>query len=317
MSLVFVLVFLPLVVVLARDVARGLRAPSAPALEGFEEQELVRDGLRRRRRLVGTRRGRQVELLVSGGDQLERMWFASPFPWVLPREGLELKVRGMGPCSVREGWLRGLGTNPLGLGEDLGVGLPALVFEGAFEAGLRLDGERVVMVFAAPQLQHQRAVEQALDVVEALEEALLGPWRRAAREHRLSLGGPDEQGLPTLRGIAHGVEVEVSVQSGRTRILASFRSQLPMDLALRAGSGGVALGDPVLDMLLCAQTARPERCGALTAEGMPELLLPVLHAFPDSELRWDRVVLRAPGQLREELPEAVTAVLTLARALLH
>lgn len=317
MSVLLVLLFLPLIVVLARDIVRGLRPPPAPELEGFESAGMVRDGLRRRRRLEGQRRGREVVLLFSGGEQLERMWFSTPFRWSLPREGLELSVEGLGACQVREGWVRGLGPNPLGLAEDLGVGLPALVFEGRFEAGLRLDGERAVMVFASPRLRAMAALDQALDLIEALESQLLGPWRQAASEHRLSVGGPDGQGLPSIRGVVSGLVIEVTVKGGRTRILASFRSGLPMDLVLRAGSGGVSLGDPVLDMLLEAQTSSPERCERLLAEGMPELVLPVLHAYPDSELRWDRLVLRAPGQLREELPAALTAVVELGRALLR
>jgi hypothetical protein len=316
-TVLLLLVALPLIVVLGRDIVRGLIPMEAPHLEGFEERGLVRDGLRRRRRLAGQRRGRDIELLVSGGDRLQRMWFSTPFRWSLPRDGVQVEVSGLGACSVREGWIRGLGSNPLGLGEDLGVGLPALVFEGRFEAALRLDGERAVMVFAARELQAEAALEQALELVEAVEGALLGPWRRAAEQHGLQVQGPDDQGQPELRGRSAGMQLEVTVQAGRTRILATWRTALPMDLVLRAGSGGVPLGDAVLDLLLEARTSQPEQAALLLRPGMPELLLPVLHAWPESELRWDRLVLRAPRQLREELPEVLDAVVALGRALVE
>ena len=186
----------------------------------------------------------------------------------------------------------------------------AYVHEGSLTIGLRGAHEDLVIAWLADM---QR-------LLEGLERAVDAPFVETSERTGLELERHDGA-WPRLKGRAEGVQVEVWISEALdTHVEAAFHnSELAADLTLMHKdrlAGDVDLDDPVLGMTVAARCSTPDVLrGVLSAEGLSEALLEVVHRFPGSRVRGDRVELVAPRVLSDELPDAVQAVITLAAGL--
>lgn len=106
-------------------------------------------------------------------------------------------------------------------------------------------------------------------------------------------------GIPLGPGRWRGHNLRIFMDKSQTVLILDHAAQLPKDLRLGRRVGGAhRVGNPVVDLLLSAQTAHPEGLSALAHTTMAEPLLQVLNEHPHSELHGGllRVVLPAPLQ---------------------
>lgn len=164
-----------------------------------------------------------------------------------------------------------------------------------------------------------RGLRLGAEVARAVDRLLVPPWRELARD----LGSELHPAAPRLAGHHGGVPVRVEVRLRKgaptTWLLAWFAPTLPDGTRVmhRARlSRGRELGDPILDPMLRAESADLGELGRrLGQDAVRGPLLEVLHGFPGSSLRHDRVMLRVPGRAGPALPRRVRLVTELASAL--
>lgn len=191
----------------------------------------------------------------------------------------------------------------------------------SFVVAAYLDGGMLTVgVHGASQEQVLGWLTDLYAVLRALERAVEQPFRQTVERTGLSLV-LEATGWPRLEGTVEGVNVSAYVDDALdTRIEATFdNGDLPDDLVVMHKDRLVAnmdLDDPVLSMLVAARCSRPEALNAqLTRPGVAEAMCAVVHAFPGSRVMGDRVELRAPRILADELAPTVEAVIALAAGL--
>lgn len=172
--------------------------------------------------------------------------------------------------------------------------------------GLRLRGHTLTVV----RSDGSGTVPFLLATLRLAEELSEGGWDPAAR--RLGL---EVRETGTLSGAIRGVPVEVRLEGAHTVVWAQA-----LDHGVRAihkdhGSGGVAIGDPVLDGLVALRGSRAVMRQALSDPETVGALLAVVHGHPGSEVLDDGVHLRHPGMVIDGLDELVLAAVDLAERL--
>lgn len=107
-------------------------------------------------------------------------------------------------------------------------------------------------------------------------------------------------GIPLGPGRWRGHNLRIYMDKRQTVLILDHGAELPKDLRLgKRVEGPYRVGNPVVDLLLTAETAQPEELIALSHSDLTEPLLQVLNEHPHSELHGGllRVVLPAPLQV--------------------
>ena len=184
---------------------------------------------------------------------------------------------------------------------------------------IELSGSGLTVKVRGRHTDHAASrASEAIRLVHALTAAGRGAWETLAHAHGLAI----DEAAAQISGTLRGVDVMIELLRGRsrtTRITALIARPLPGGTAVvhkDLGGGGERLGDPVLDGMVVARTSD---AGALSdrvcQDEVRGALLEVVHGYPGSVLRSDRVELTAPGRLGRELKTAVNAAVELAAAL--
>jgi hypothetical protein len=192
------------------------------------------------------------------------------------------------------------------------------------------SGTSVVRVRRSGWLADHAPVRELIAAGEELARALVrawdGPWVEAAQARGLAVGKLGQRGAATLVGVLEGIPVEARARRGprgwRTQVTAWVDGPAGLRVIHReqAREEGwekrrVALGNPVLDMLVAAKAEDDAALrGLLADEAVTEALLPVVHGRRGSTLQHDSVRLVAPGRLTDDLGAAIDDALALARA---
>lgn len=165
-------------------------------------------------------------------------------------------------------------------------------------------------------------VEQALGHLGALLEALDRPCRGLREELSAhftwdpgsvtSLVG----GIPVGSGRWRGHGVHIEMDRAQLRFTLTHTAPLPADLRLgRRVNGPHRVGNPVVDLLLTAETQTPEGLAPLGAQHLVEPLLEVLNHLPASTLNGASLTLVIPAPLQEPVLPHLERARTLVEAL--
>lgn len=123
-------------------------------------------------------------------------------------------------------------------------------------------------------------------------------------------------GIPLGPGRWRGHNLRISMDRRRTVLILDHGARLPTDLRLgRRVQGPHRVGNPVVDLLLSAETDHPETLGALAAIEMAEPLLELLNEYPHSELHAGLVRVVLPAPLSMPLLPVLESAWTLVQAL--
>ena len=139
--------------------------------------------------------------------------------------------------------------------------------------------------------------------IQLADELSTGGWEQVAQDLGLEL---DERGR--LVGQVRGVPIRAVVEGDDTVVTATTEDH---GITARHGKGR-PIGNPVLDSLIAASGERVRERLDDEAAGA---LLAVVHAYPGSTVTPERIVLRHPGLVVDELPELIERVVLLAEAL--
>ena len=242
-------------------------------------------------------------LAVPRSSATKRVWAAVEVARVLP----SLRLRPEGPLAEMA---KELGMQDFEVGhdvfdrrfvvssEDPGVALgmlePAVIREvlglgrgrpGAqiwieVEPDAKASSSRVV-VQCSGWVQDLEALQEHVDAVTRVCEALLGawdrPWVEVARDRGLAVGKLGQRGVSSLVGVLDDIPLEVRARRGpegwRTEVSARVDGPRGLqvvhrDLAREADwdAERLSLGNPVLDMLVAARADDPEALCELVAD---------------------------------------------------
>lgn len=163
--------------------------------------------------------------------------------------------------------------------------------------------------------ERRRVVFLGAKLARRLEDLRRAPWAEAASRLSLTL----DPTATHLRGEVHGEDIEVRLtpgKPGRTVISSRLHRELPDGTRIsRQGSGGVELGDPILDGALHIEGHPPTLKELLCNDETRALLMTVVHGYPASIVSHQAVVLRAKGQLLVDLEQAIRDVAALSQRL--
>ncbi|MFT5582637.1 MAG: hypothetical protein ACI9VR_000213 [Cognaticolwellia sp.] len=123
-------------------------------------------------------------------------------------------------------------------------------------------------------------------------------------------------GIPLGPGRWRGHNLRIFMDNTQTVLTLDHAGQLPADLRLgKRVQGPHRVGNPVVDLLLSAQTEQPEALSRLATLEMAEPLLELLNEYPFSELHSGLVRVVLPAPLQVPLLPALESAWTLVQAL--
>lgn len=178
-----------------------------------------------------------------------------------------------------------------------------------------------IVLSCAPS-QHQTLWPELLAWLTAAHKSLHPQWYALAERE----GWPltlNHDGLPRISALHQGRAVQLSIERVqgklRTRLMCLVDTgQPPFQLLHRERGRGasVRFAHPIADSLLWGRAEEPEAVRALLAHPLAfERLMAIVHGYPGSEVRQDRIVLVAPGDLGEGLRDALELAVDAAQAL--
>lgn len=173
-------------------------------------------------------------------------------------------------------------------------------------------------------------VRDAVDAVGGLDTAARAPWRALAEERGLLHEETRTSGAldGTLRGLPVLVRVRYSDHHARTSVRVTLDGGLPGHVRIRAGEGGVPIGDPILDGRVIVESRTTARDGPHDAavawlrerladeeHDLRGCLMDVLQGLPDALIEDGVVQASLPGRLGPELAETLDRLVDLGKAL--
>ena len=266
----------------------------------------------------------RLRILERPGSRFVLFWVRVALPGRLP-EGLSVQWGRLGVGRVRvkevEGGYRLVctGTNPHQLMGDVELGLPAFDHGGAFGIQAQVREGLVELGSAGcPPGRVGEDVRELVGLVEKLSDAADAPWREAAERFGLLLLDHDAGGTRRIGGRARLVDlpVEAGLEMGQTVVRVRHGGAIRgIRVVHKDLDRGEPTGNPMVDMLVSCQGRAAAIAELLADEDRVAALLAVVHAYKGSELSSKEVVLRAHGELREGLGDAIAVALDLGRRL--
>lgn len=255
----------------------------------------------------------------GAGDALAKLFGGQDIELGDPLLDPKLRIKGLDPEAVREvlAWPA--------VRERLYVLLQASQHS-------RVEAGRIILEEQGNKdLQLERNLAEGAALAEALAEAVQAPWAALAARTGLVLEGSG--GGVDLRGEIDGLRVEARAQVGRgdagpqTVVRITLPEGLPrmgISLSERGGeSGGLRLGDPVLDGLVKVEARDDQAARALLtgpvaqAADLHGKLLAVIHGRPGSVLSGRELRVLGPGATADHVGALIDEGLALARALVE
>lgn len=276
---------IPLVALTALAVYRGVTNEKAiPALEGPSMAEL--------QETEGGWTGQTHGFAVRAWMDRRNVELRVQAP---PRPALPLKVNhGVWTgASLEDGWLHlPLGKHPLKMPMQRHHGHSSHLEVYQDQICLRVGSTGQV----EQALGHLGALLAALDhPCVGLREELSAHFTWAPGSVASFVGG-----LPVGSGRWRGHSIQIAMDRAQIRFTLAHTAPLPADLRLgRRVDGPHRVGNPVVDLLLTAETQTPAGLTPLAAEHLVEPLLEVLNHLPASTLKGDRLTLVIPAPLQE------------------